>query len=263
MIGLICGTGLENVFSFMSKESSYTPFGTASTRPLIGMIDKKEVAMISRHGNYHEIPPHEVNYRANMFALRSAGINKVIGVSAVGALTKKYSIGDIILPWQLIDNTKKRKDTFFDKPQTNHIPFAHPFCRNLLTEAHNSTENILDAVKITEDPLVVIEGPRFSTMAESNMYRTLGAGFVGMTTYPECVLARELGMCYISVLLVTDYDNLDEKDSVSHEKVQSAVLENKARLEKVISMMIGGIKEDRICECQQGVKKLKTKGIKS
>jgi 5'-methylthioadenosine phosphorylase len=205
-IGIIGGTGVYDPDMFELKETvrPHTPYGPASDEIQLGEIKGVPVAFLPRHGRGHVYPPHMVNYRANIWALKQVGVERIISPCAVGSLMEEYEPGDIVLVDQFIDYTKKRDYTFYDGPRTVHVSMADPFCPEMtdifIKEAKKAK------VKVhKKGTYVCIEGPRFSTRAESQMYRAF-ADVIGMTLVPECQLAREMEMCYCSLAMVTDYD---------------------------------------------------------
>ncbi len=206
-LGIIGGTGVYQfkALSDICEEQVDTPFGVPSSPLIHGRIGNKQLVFIARHGIGHTIPPSEINYRANIFALKNAGVNKIISISACGSLREDYAPGDIIIPDQIFDFTKNRKRTFFEKGLVAHVGTADPFCPQL-------SEALFLAVKKTGatvhkgGTVITIEGPRFSTRAESNLFRSWGMSIIGMTTSPEAFLAREAEICYAAFAHVTDYD---------------------------------------------------------
>ena len=201
-IAVIGGTGFKNVFMVSEQLRLGTPYGIA---PLlsIGKIDGKEVAFLPRHGPNHDVPPHRINYRANIYALYEMGVERIIAVNAVGAINRDFKPGDIVIPHDFIDFTKLRNATFYDEAPVTHIDVSQPYCpelRNLIIE---SAKKIGLRVR-DKAVLVCTEGPRFETPAEIEMFRRLGCDVVGMTGVPEAVLARELEMCYATFCFVSN-----------------------------------------------------------
>ncbi|HUR18936.1 MAG TPA: S-methyl-5'-thioadenosine phosphorylase [Acidimicrobiales bacterium] len=204
-IGVFGGSGFTSFIDEVTSVTVHTPYGAPSAPVSIGTVEGRSVAFLPRHGLHHELPPHRVNYRANLWAMRELGVTRIIGPCAVGSLQPDIRPGDFIVCDQLVDRTSGRADTFFDGGVVGHTPFADPYCPDLRL-------SLLDAAGdagTTAHPsgtVVVIQGPRFSTRAESAWYRSAGWEVINMTQYPEAYLARELGICYATMALVTDYD---------------------------------------------------------
>ncbi len=201
MIGLIGGSGLETFIEKGDKIVVESPYGSVSA--VKGEINDTEILFVSRHGPGHELPPHKVNYRGNIYAMRKMGVRKILATSAVGALHKTWRLGSIIFPDQQIDYTRKRHYTFYDD-QTVHVDLTHPYCpvmRRILME----TSRRLETPARERGTYICFEGPRFETAAEITMARILGADIVGMTGSPEAALARELGLCYATICVVTNW----------------------------------------------------------
>lgn len=207
VLAIIGGSGLYNIkgLSHIEEHDVLTPFGRPSDPVVVGTLAGQRVAFLARHGRGHRFTPTEVNYRANLFALKMLGVERVIAVSACGSLREDYAPGHIVIPDQIYDNTKSRPRTFFGDGMVVHVGVAEPFCPTLSRQLH-------DAVKATGATVhqggafITIEGPRFSTKAESNTFRKWGMSLVGMTTSPEAFLAREAELCYACMAHVTDYD---------------------------------------------------------
>ncbi len=248
-IGIIGGSGLYDPEIIKEKKEIKlsTPFGAPSSPITVGKIGEVEVAFLPRHGKGHWIPPHKINYRANIWALHSLGVERIIAVSAVGSLKEEIPPGTIVVPDQFIDFTKKREYTFYDGGKVYHVSLADPFCpelRNLLIE----TARDLSYRVVDRGTYVCIEGPRFSTRAESRMFRQF-ADIIGMTLVPEVVLARELALCYASLCLVTDYDVWAEKP-VDAQEVVRVMKENVEKAKKVLYKVIPKIPKGRTkCPC--------------
>ena len=256
VLGVIGGSGLYN---FEGLENQHTieietPFGKPSTSVVVGDLNGKSVAFLARHGIGHTITPSEVNYRANIYALKSLGINKVISVSACGSLREDYAPGDIIIPDQIFDFTHKRHRSFFGEGIVSHVSVADPFCKNLSAQLQNSLskENIKVHMGGT---YIAIEGPRFSTKAESHLYRSWGMSIIGMTAAPEVFLAREAELCYTTMAHITDYDVWHETvEPVTIEMVIKTLLSNTAVAQKSIVNLVENLAEDDECECHQSLK---------
>ncbi len=205
MIGVFGGSGFYRFLDDVEEVAVDTPYGPPSARVRLGEIDGTPVAFMPRHGDDHSLPPHRINYRANVWAMRQVGVRRIVGPSACGSLKPELSPGTFVICDQFVDRTSAREDTFYDGPQTTHVSAAHPYCADLSgTLLESAREEGIDAVD--GGTVVVIQGPRFSTRAESRWFAANGWDVVNMTQYPECWLARELGLCYANVSLVTDYD---------------------------------------------------------
>lgn len=253
-IGIIGGSGVYDpgLFEEIKEIKVYTPFGAPSSLVGIGTYEDAKVAFIPRHGRGHTIPPHKINYRANMWALRELGVKRVIASSAVGSLRQDYKPGDFVIPDQFIDRTRKRIDTFYDEGQVCHVSSADPFCPQL-TEFFTNLAKSLGFPTHGQGIYVCIEGPRFSTRAESRLFRTWGADIIGMTLYPECVLAKEMELCYVTICMVTDYDVWAEKP-VSTEEIKRTLGENSQHFKDLIMQAIPKMPKERTCQCGSALK---------
>jgi len=249
-IGVIGGSGLYDPGFFEGEPEEvkiYTPYGEPSDYVRVGTVKGRRIAFLARHGQGHRIPPHRINYRANIWALKSIGVKRIIAVSAVGSLREDYRPGDLVCPDQFIDMTKNRAYSFFDGPVVAHVSMADPFCpelRRLVAETAGK-------VGVTLHPkgtYVCIEGPRFSTRAESKLWRSWGCDIIGMTLVPEVNLAREAEICYATIAMVTDYDVWAERP-VTAEEVVRVMRENVEKAKKILYEMIPNIPEKRSCEC--------------
>ena len=253
-IGIIGGTGVYDQESFESiKEIKvFTPFGETSDMVSVGFYKNIRVAFIPRHGRNHTIPPHRVNYRANVWALKQLGVKRIIASAAVGSLREDYGPGTFVIPDQFIDRTKKRLDTFYEGGQVCHISTADPFCEQLRPFFIKTAQKLgLDVKK--SGTYVCIEGPRFSTRAESRPFQMWKADVVGMTLYPECVLAREAELCYVSISIVTDYDVWAESPVSTKEVIETAHKSNED-LKKLILEVLPQIPKTRDCKCGSALK---------
>ena len=204
-IGIIGGTGSELHLENVEKIKPYTPFGSTSSEILIGEFSERKIAFVARHGIGHSIPPHKINYRANIWALKDLGVKFIFSPSAVGSLKKDHKKGKFLLINQYIDRTKKRFETFYEGGQLCHISQADPYC-NYLNRSLYEVGKKLNLDIENGGTYVCIEGPRFSTRAESKMFRLWGGDVIGMTTYPEVSLASEKEICYCCIAMVTDLD---------------------------------------------------------
>ena len=253
-VGIIGGTGVYDQENFEdTKEIKvYTPFGETSDLVSVGIYKNVRVAFIPRHSKNHTIPPHRVNYRANVWALKQLGINRIIASSAVGSLREDYEAGTFVIPDQFIDRTKKRLDTFYEGGQICHISSAEPFCQQLRLFFIDLANQLGLNVK-KSGTYVCIEGPRFSTKAESRLFRMWKADIVGMTIYPECVLAKEAELCYVPISMVTDFDVWAEKP-VSTKEVVNTMQMNNENLKKLIFEAIPKLPKHVDCDCGSALK---------
>ncbi len=253
-IGIIGGTGVYDQESFedIKEVKIYTPFGETSDLISVGTYKNVKVAFIPRHGKNHTIPPHRVNYRANVWALKQLGVKRIIASAAVGSLREDYVPGTFVIPDQFIDRTKKRLDTFYEGGQVCHISAADPFCQQLRQFFITTAQKIgIDAKKT--GTYVCVEGPRFSTRAESRLFQMWKADLVGMTLYPECILAREAELCYVSICMVTDYDVWAE-NPVSTKEVIEKAKESNEKLKKLILEALPNMPKTRDCVCSSALK---------
>lgn len=254
-IAIIGGSGLYNIPDLRDTKEHIlkTPFGAPSSPIVVGSIEGHRVAFLSRHGPGHRLTPTEVPYRANIFALKLLGVDRILSISACGSLLEKYSPGHIVIPDQLYDNTRNRQGTFFGEGLVGHIGVADPFCEDL----SNRLETALKAANATvhrQGAMITIEGPRFSTRVESNVYRSWGMSLIGMTTSPEAFLAREAGICYSVMAHVTDYDvwRISE-EPVSVELVVKTLNGNTRLAQKSIHNLVENLTSARSCNCQQAL----------
>jgi len=215
----------------------YTPYGPPSDNIVIGEYSGRRIAFLPRHGRGHKIPPHRINYRANIWALKSLGVDKIVAVSAVGSLREDYKPGDFVIPDQFIDFTKRREYTFFEGSVVGHFSMADPFCEPL-REIIIETAKELNIRVHDRGTYVCIEGPRFSTRAESRLFKEVfKADIIGMTLVPEVILAREAGICYATIAMVTDYDVWAEKP-VTASEVAKVMAENIEKAKRLILALI-------------------------
>ena len=256
-IGVIGGSGLYEFLDDATEVQVQTPFGPPSDALTIGTVAGRSVAFLPRHGRDHRFPPHAIPYRANLWALRSVGVRQVLGPSAVGSLTSSCGPGTLVIPDQIVDRTSGRAQTFYESGGAVHLQFADPYCptgRAVAVAAGHSA----DWAPVESGTLVVIEGPRFSTRAESLWYAAQGWTLVGMTGHPEAVLARELALCYTAISLVTDTDaGVEEGEGVTHEEVMAVFAQNVTRLRGLLMTIIENLPEDRSCPCPRSLDGLK------
>lgn len=234
-IGVFGGSGFYSFLDDVEELSIETPYGPPSAPLAIGRVGGTPVAFMPRHGHHHEIPAHRVNYRANVWAMREAGVRRIVGPGAVGALKAELGLGEFVVCDQFVDRTRGRADTFYDGPQATHVSSADPFCPEL-GRLVVETASELGIRARDGGTIVVVQGPRFSTRAESAWFQAAGWDVVGMTAYPECHLARELGLCYAGIAMVTDYDVgvREGHDAASGEAVIEVFRENLVHLRELL-----------------------------
>lgn len=253
-IAIIGGSGIYDIQALKDVQSIEveTPFGKPSDAIIVGNLDGVKVAFLPRHGRGHKISPSELNFRANIYALKTLGVEQILSISAVGSLKEELKPRDFVIPDQLFDRTKQRVSTFFNEGIVAHVGFADPFCPELSKLAFKAA----NAVGITVHKggtYVCMEGPQFSTRAESNVYRKLGFSIIGMTALPEAKLAREAEMCYTTVALVTDYDVWKEDEDVSVEKVIANLTANSENAKEFIKKLIPEMQRARNCSCEHAL----------
>ncbi len=247
MIGIIGGSGFYKLLENSKEKVVHTPYGPTSSNIEVGFIGDQEVAFIARHGKGHNIPPHKVPYRANLWALKELGVKRLITISAVGSLQEEYKPGELVTPDQFIDFTKNREYSFYDGPRVAHIPMADPFCPDLRRTIVETAKT--QGINLHENgTYVCIEGPRFSTRAESKMFRQWEGHIIGMTLVPEVVLAREAGMCFANISMITDYDVWADKP-VDVNEVMKTFKENVDKVNSLLRELLPKI-EDKECGCQ-------------
>jgi 5'-methylthioadenosine phosphorylase len=249
---VIGGSGLYNMPEISDKThvSVDTPFGLPSSDIMIGTLRGKRVAFLPRHGNGHVFTPTTVPYQANIFALKTLGVRHIIAVNACGSLREDYAPGHIVIPDQLYDHTKsERGRTFFTNGLVGHISVAEPFCEDLGDVIETATREVGGMVH-RGGALIVVEGPRFSTRGESNVYRQWGCSIIGMTTAPEAFLAREAEICYSTMAHVTDYDVWHQSEEpVTVEKVMETMQHNLDVAQKAVALVIERMSENHTCAC--------------
>lgn len=249
-VGIIGGTGVYDpeLFSDTSMRKVYTPYGDTSDLIQLGTLGDKRVAFIPRHGREHRIPPHAINYRANIWAMRELGVTAILAPAAVGSLQEGYEPGHFVFVDQMIDRTRGRRDTFYDGGQVCHVSTADPVCPQI----HDLLVDRAKALNLEfhgKGTYICIQGPRFSTRAESELFRSWGASVIGMTMYPECALAREAELCYATIAMVTDYDCWMTGRVVDGEEVVRTMRENVDKVRDLIADVIPRIPEERECPC--------------
>lgn len=249
-IGVIGGSGIYDIEGITEtrKQKIRTPFGDPSDTIVIGNLEGIPVAFLPRHGRGHFIMPSELNSRANIYALKSLGVEQIISISACGSLKEELKPRDIVIPDQLFDRTRQRPYTFFGEGIVAHIGFANPYCSELSQILYRVAKDLGLSVHLG-GTYVCIEGPQFSTKAESKVFRSLGFSIIGMTNLPEAKLAREAEICYATLGLVTDYDVWKEGEEVSVERVIGNLLANIENVKKLIKAAIPRLERERKCEC--------------
>jgi len=250
-IAIIGGSGLYEMEGLTEVEAVEvdTPFGKPSDAIVLGSMGEVPVAFLPRHGRGHRLNPSRIPARANIYALKSLGVERIISVSAVGSLKEEFAPLDLVVPDQLIDRTRQRESTFFDEGMVVHIGLADPFCPAASQVMHQSATDLGLTVH-AGGTMVVMEGPAFSTRAESLMYRSWGADIIGMTALPEAKLAREAEICYTTMAWVTDYDCWRrEGEPVTADMIIGNLLKNAATSQKLLRKMIPGLGGERQCAC--------------
>jgi 5'-methylthioadenosine phosphorylase len=252
-IGVFGGSGFYSLMENARETWIETPYGAPSDRVALGEIAGRRVAFLPRHGGDHRFPPHEINYRANVYAMKALGVQWIVGPTACGSLAKAVAPGSMVVADQVVDRTNGRKDTFYDGPVTTHVGFADPYCPTLRPIAIEA----LQSLGIETHPrgtVVVIQGPRFSTRAESKWFQSQGWEVINMTQYPECYLARELEMCYANISLITDYDvGLEGMPPVSHAAVIEVFKKNNERVRNAIGRIVERIPLGTDCSCRHSL----------
>ena len=248
-IGVFGGSGFYDFLEEPEEVAVETPYGPPSAPYTIGTIAGRRVAFLPRHGREHQFPPHTVPYRANVWGMRELGVTRLFGPSAAGSLRRDIPPRTFVVSDQAIDQTKGRTTTFHDGPTTTHVSFADPYCPAMRGALVSSAAE-LGIEHRDGGTMVVIEGPRFSTRAESKMFAQLGGDVIGMTQFPEVTLAREVEICFANVALVTDYDvGVDDIAPVSHAEVLKVFGENIASLRDLLFAAIPRVPEVRDCPC--------------
>lgn len=256
-IGIIGGTGVydSQLLEKTEQVNIETPYGKPSDVATVGTYKGAKIAFIPRHGPKHTIPPHAINYRANIQAFKDLGVKWILAPQAVGSLQENYRPGDLVFADQFIDRTWGRNNTFYHGPQVCHISTAEPFCKNLNKLLADKARKLGYAMH-DKGTYVCIQGPRFSTKAESKAFQQWGGHIIGMTAAPECVLAREAEICYASIGMVTDYD-VWKDHAVSIEEIFRVMKENESKVKSLIREVIPEIPKifkERKCECATALK---------
>ena len=255
-IGIIGGSGLYDMAGVTDRNevTLATPFGDPSGPYVTGTLCGRRVAFLARHGAGHRILPSELNFRANIFGMKLLGVEYILSASAVGSLKEEYKPTDIVIPDQFFDRTKGRPSTFFGGGLAAHVGFAHPFCRPLSVLAYEC--GLTAGATIHKGgTYVCMEGPQFSTLAESKLYRSWGMDIIGMTNLQEAKLAREAEICYTTLALVTDYDCWHpDHDSVTVDMVISTLMQNAKMAQAIIAGTVARLPFERTCECASALK---------
>jgi 5'-methylthioadenosine phosphorylase len=255
-IGIIGGTGLYQMegFTDVREVAVETPFGHPSDTFTVGSLDGRRVAFLPRHGRGHRILPHELNFRANVYAMKKLGVEWILSVSAVGSLKERYEPLHMVVPDQFIDRTRQRQSTFFGRGLVAHVAFAHPLCRDLSKVMAEACADA-GATHHVGGTYVCMEGPQFSTLAESQLYRSWGADLIGMTNLQEAKLAREAEICYATLAMVTDYDCWHpDHDAVTAEQILGVLGKNAETARKVLRAAVRRLPIPRGCECASALK---------
>ncbi|MGH8939119.1 MAG: S-methyl-5'-thioadenosine phosphorylase [Actinomycetes bacterium] len=258
-IGVVGGSGLYDFLDGADTVELDTPWGPPSDPLTIGEVSGRAVAFLPRHGRDHRFPPHRVNYRANLWALRTVGVRQVLGPCAVGSLRAEHDAGTIVVPDQVVDRSWGRPSTFYDEPgPVVHVAFADPYCPTGRKTAVE-TARTLGQEPVDGGTLVIVNGPRFSSRAESLWHQAQGWTVVGMTGAPEAALARELALCYTSVALVTDLDaGLEHGEGVTHDEVLRVFAQNIEKVRTLLVDMVGALPGAEVdCSCRHALDGLK------
>jgi 5'-methylthioadenosine phosphorylase len=254
-LAVIGGSGVYDIEALANVEERHisTPFGDPSDSIVIGTLSGRQIAFLPRHGRGHRLMPTEVPYRANIWALKSLGVERIISISACGSMKEKYVPRHIVIPDQIYDNTKKRDYSFFGDGLVAHIGIADPFCPHLRQVLYEAVKRAGGTVHMG-GTFIVIEGPRFSTRGESNIYRSWGVDIIGMTAVPEAQLAREAEICYATMAHVTDYDVWhEEEESVNVEMLIANLMANAALSKEAITELVPMLGDERPCDCGSAV----------
>ena len=251
-IGIFGGSGFYSFLEDVEEVELETPYGRPSAPFVIGELEGTKVAFLPRHGRDHELPPHAIPYRANVWGMKELGVRRIIGPNASGALKAELQLGEFVVCDQFVDRTSGRADTFYDGPETTHVSAADPYCPDLRTLLVETAREL--AIPVQDGGTVVtIQGPRFSTRAESKWFQDAGWDTINMTAYPEGYLARELELCYANISMVTDHDvgvHGADAGAVSHEQVVTVFNENNERLRELLFAVVPKIPpqpEEHLC----------------
>lgn len=256
VLAVIGGSGLYSMpgLEEAQEHNLNTPFGKPSAPIISGLLEGQPVAFLARHGLGHSLSPSEVNYRANLYALKQLGAERVVSISAVGSLREDFAPGEVVVPDQLFDNTRQRKNSFFGNGLVAHASVPDPFCPDLSNRLYKAVEEAGAALH-RGGALITIEGPRFSTRAESNVYRSWGMALIGMTTSPEAFLAREAELCYSVMAHVTDYDvwHISEEPVTVDLVIEILNRNTEIAQQSIRNLVRAGLSEPHSCTCQQAL----------
>jgi len=255
-IGIIGGSGLYAMpgLTNVTEEKLVTPFGEPSDAFILGQLEGRKVAFLARHGRGHRILPSELNFRANIYAMKMLGVERILSVSAVGSLKEEHKPTDFVIPGQFIDRTFARVSTFFGDGVVAHVAFGDPVC-SAVAQTFKTACDAVGVVGKSGGTYVCMEGPQFSTRAESNLYRSWGADVIGMTNLQEAKLAREAEICYATMAMVTDYDCWREgHDDVTVEQVVAVLHQNAENASKVVKAAVAAMPAARTCKCGDTLK---------
>ena len=254
-IGIIGGSGLYSMpgFEVQEERTVETPWGAPSDAYVVGKLGGKEVAFLARHGRGHRISPSELNFRANIYGMKRLGVERILSLSAVGSLKEEHQPLDFVIPDQFVDRTRGRVSTFFGEGLVAHISFAHPICSQLAHVAHRAAHAVNVTAKLGGTYLCM-EGPAFSTLAESNLYRSWGMDVIGMTNLQEAKLAREAELCYTTIAMVTDYDCWHpDHDAVTVNDIIANLTQNAANAAKLVTEAVRSMPDTRECKCSSAL----------
>jgi 5'-methylthioadenosine phosphorylase len=253
VVGVFGGSGFYRFLDEVEEVAVDTPYGPPSARIRLGEVEGTTVAFMPRHGDEHTLPPHRINYRANLWAMKQVGVRRIVGPSACGSLKPELGPGTFLVCDQFVDRTRGREDTFYDGPQTTHASAADPYCPDLTDVIAETDPDV-----VTGGTVVVVQGPRFSTRAESRWFSAAGWDVVNMTQYPEAWLARELELCYVNLMLVTDYDvgleGMPDVEPVSADAAFEVFRANLDRLRALLFRAIPKIGPQPDCVCASALR---------
>jgi 5'-methylthioadenosine phosphorylase len=248
-IGIFGGSGFYELLPDVEEVELETPYGPPSAPIVVGTIADRRIAFLPRHGRRHELPPHRIPYRANVWAMRELGVRRILGPNASGSLRADVEVGEFVVCDQFLDRTRRREDTFYDGPETTHVSAADPFCPELRAVLVETARELEIPVR-DGGTVVVVEGPRFSTRSESRWFQSLGADVINMTAYPECHLARELELCYAHIGMVTDHDvGIGGAGAVSGMTIARITAQVSERLQRLLQAVIPQIGPQPEDEC--------------
>jgi 5'-methylthioadenosine phosphorylase len=254
-IGIIGGSGLYNMpgITDIQEAPQETPFGAPSDAFVLGTLEGKKVAFLARHGRGHRLLPSELNFRANIYGFKQLGVDRILSVSAVGSLKEEHKPLEFVIPDQFVDRTRHRVDTFFGSGVVAHVAFADPVCPQL-SETVTAACQRAGVVAKRGGTYLCMEGPQFSTKAESNLYRSWGMDVIGMTNLQEAKLAREAEICYVTVAMVTDYDCWHpHHDSVTVDQIVAVLVKNAENACNVVREAVAAIPKERTCKCDSAL----------